>query len=109
MEQLNLNKILNRTEQEHFLKQKLREFELSKKNIQISRGFYVYGNPGTGKTEFVKRVLEDLDYSIIKYDAGDVRNKSIINTITSHNISDKSVLSMFQKKKQDLQQLLWMK
>lgn len=98
MEQLNINCILNRIYQEKFLKQKLMEFEATKANIQVSRGFYIYGNPGTGKTEFVNRVLEDLNYSIIKYDAGDVRNKSIINTITNHNISDKSVISLFQKK-----------
>ena len=98
MEQLNMNCILNRIEHEKLLKQKLMEFEANKENIQISRGFYVFGNPGTGKTEFVKRVLNDLNYSIIMYDAGDIRNKSIINAITKHNISDKSVISMFQKK-----------
>lgn len=102
MEQLNLNKILNRTKAATLLKQKLIEFEKTKQNISVSRGFYVYGNPGVGKTKFVINILKDLNYSIIKYDASDIRNKSIINKITKHNISDKSVLSMFGKKHQPM-------
>ena len=39
-----------------------------------------------------------MNYDIVKYDAGDIRNKSIIDTITKHNMSDKNVLSMLQKK-----------
>ena len=97
MEQLNINVILNREQEEKLLKTKLIDFEKNKQKTDISRGFYVYGYPGTGKTEFVKRILTDLNYSIVTYDAGDIRNKSIINTITRHNMSDRSVLSMFKK------------
>ena len=32
------------------------------------------------------------------YDAGDIRNKPVIETITKHNMSDKNVLSMFHGK-----------
>jgi hypothetical protein len=35
---------------------------------------------------------------MVKYDAGDIRNKSIIDLITKHNMSEHSVLSMFQRK-----------
>ena len=38
----------------------------------------------------------------ILYDAGDIRNKSIIDTITNHNMPDTNVLSMFKKKKRKL-------
>ena len=31
------------------------------------------------------------------YDAGDVRNKNVIETITKHNMSDRNVLSMLKK------------
>ena len=47
---------------------------------------------------FVMNILKELDYDIIQYDAGDIRNKSIIDTITKHNMSDKNIMSMFHKK-----------
>ena len=40
-----------------------------------------------------------MNYDIVKYDAGDVRNKSIVEHITKHNMSDKNVLDLFQKTK----------
>ena len=36
-----------------------------------------------------------MNYDIISFDAGDVRNKNIIENITKHNMSDKNVLSLF--------------
>ncbi len=38
-----------------------------------------------------------MNYDSIHYDAGDIRNKSIIDTITQHNMSDKSIISLFTK------------
>ena len=99
MDQLNLNLILNREEQEKILIDTLQHFELNKKNLLISRGIFVYGSPGIGKSYFVELILKKLDYDIIKYDAGDVRNKSIVENITKHNMADKNVLSLFKKQK----------
>ena len=98
MEQLNINHLLDREEQEKKLINSLNYFESNKQNILTKRGMYVYGAPGTGKTVFVEKILKKLDYDTIKYDAGDVRNKTIIEQITKHNMSDKNVLSLFQKK-----------
>ena len=39
---------------------------------------------------------------IIKYDAGDIRNKSIIDMITMHNMSDSNIMSLFNKKVQKI-------
>jgi hypothetical protein len=39
---------------------------------------------------------------MVKYDAGDIRNKSIIDSITQHNISDKNIMSIFQRKVQKI-------
>jgi len=39
-----------------------------------------------------------LDYDIINYDAGDVRNKALIDNIASNNISNRNVLHMMTKK-----------
>ena len=98
MDQLNLNLILNREEDEKLLIKTLKYFEENKKILLVSRGIFVYGAPGSGKSRFVELILKKLDYDIIKYDAGDVRNKSIIENITKHNMADKNVLSLFQKK-----------
>lgn len=98
MEQLNLNSILNRASEEKKLYECLENFEKNKKTMLIRRGIYVYGAPGCGKTRFVENILKKLDYDILKYDAGDVRNKSVIENITKNNMSDKNILSLFHKK-----------
>jgi DNA polymerase III delta prime subunit len=98
MEQLNINKILNREEQANSIKLILKEFEANKNNLLFKKGIYVYGDPGTGKTTFVTNILKELDYDIIKYDAGDIRNTSVIEDITKHNMSDKNIMSLFNKK-----------
>ena len=98
MNQLNLNAILNREENVTFIKQTLAMFEQNKSNNSIKKGIYIYGEPGTGKTTFIINILKELDYDIIKYDAGDFRNKSIIDTISQHNMSDKNIMSLFHKK-----------
>ena len=97
MEELNLNKILNREEQEKEIKNILKEFEANKNNLLFKKGIYVYGDPGTGKTTFVTNILKELNYDIIKYDAGDIRNTSVIEDITKHNMSDKNIMSLFNK------------
>ena len=92
MDQLNLNLLLDREECEQKLIDCLNNFEKNKKNVLTKRGMYIYGAPGTGKTVFVEKVLKKLNYDVIKYDAGDVRNKTIVDQITKHNMSDKNVL-----------------
>ena len=98
MELINLNTLLDRDEEVNKMKDILTNFEQTKHNLTTKKGIYIYGDPGTGKTTFVTNILKELGYDIIKYDAGDIRNKSIIDTITKHNMSDKNVMSMFHKK-----------
>lgn len=98
MEQLNINNILDREKDVAIIKNSLKIFESHKHDITLKKGIYIYGEPGTGKTTYVMNILKELDYDIIRYDAGDIRNKSIIDTITKHNMSDKNVMSMFHKK-----------
>ena len=80
----------------------LASFQKNKADLTFKRGIYIYGAPGTGKTEFVIRLLKELNYDMVKYDAGDIRNKSIIDSITQHNISDKNIMSIFQRKVQKI-------
>jgi DNA polymerase III delta prime subunit len=98
MEQVNINSVLGRDEEVKKIIEILKDFEKNKDNLTTKKGIYIYGEPGTGKTTFVNNILRELDYDTIKYDAGDIRNKSIMDTITKHNMGDKNVMSMFYKK-----------
>lgn len=98
MENLNINSILDRDEKSNTIKEILRSFEANKNNMLIKKGIYVYGTPGTGKTTFVSNILKEMGYDIINYDAGDIRNTSVIEDITKHNMSDKNIMSLFNKK-----------
>ena len=98
MEELNINTILAREDIVNNIKDILKEFELNKHNILFKKGIYIYGDPGTGKTTFISNILKELNYDIIKYDAGDIRNTSVIEDITKHNMSDKNIMSLFNKK-----------
>ena len=97
-----INTLLDRTGVEHEIKEVLRSFSANCRDMNFKKGIYVYGSPGCGKTEFVNRLLRDLDYDIIKYDAGDVRNKTMIDTITSDNVANCNVLNMMKGKIQKI-------
>jgi len=81
MEQLNMNAILNRVDNEKNLQDILTKFELEKHLMQTRRGIYIYGSPGSGKTWFVKEILKKLNYDVILFDAGDFRNKTLMQVI----------------------------
>lgn len=93
-----MNVILNRTQIENEIKQILTNYEENCKNIQFKKGIYIYGSPGCGKTHFVTSLLKELNYDVIQYDAGDVRNKTLIDTITSNNMGSQNVLHMMARK-----------
>jgi hypothetical protein len=94
---MNFNSILDRDAMAGKIKQILLDFTKNKSDLSVKRGIYVYGHSGCGKTEFVTRILNEMKYDIIRYDAGDIRNKSVIDTITKHNMSDQSVMSIFEQ------------
>ena len=98
MENIELNKILDRLNEEQLMKQLLLNFNKNNKDLTNKNNIYLYGKSGTGKTTFVMNLLKEMDYDVVKYDAGDIRNKSIIENITKHNMSDKNIMSLFHKK-----------
>ena len=98
METINLNKILDRENISKTIKDIICSFELNKQNKSYKRGIYIYGTPGCGKTEFIVRLLNEMNYDVIKYDTGDIRNKNIIEILKKDNMSDKNIISLFHKK-----------
>lgn len=97
MDELDFNNILGRQECVNKMKKALIDFQNNKKDLLQKRGIYIYGAPGSGKTSFAISVLEDLGYDIIKYDAGEVRNKGVIENITKRTMSDRNILNMFKR------------
>jgi hypothetical protein len=93
-----MNKIFNREHIENEICEILGNFEKNHKNTNFKKGFYIYGSSGVGKTTFVTDILKKLNYDIIHYDAGDVRNKALIENIASNNISSCNVLDMMHKR-----------
>jgi hypothetical protein len=97
MNDVNYNQLLNRGEEEKAFIDILSSFESNKNNLLFKKGIYICGNPGVGKTRFVLDILKKMKYDAVKYDAGDVRNKSVIDDITEKNMSDKNIVSLFNK------------
>ena len=93
-----LNTIFDREGVAQEIKTILSNFDADYKNTNYKKGFYIYGSSGVGKTMFITDILKTLNYDVIKYDAGDVRNKSLIDAIASNNISSRNVLDMMHKK-----------
>jgi len=94
----NMNEILERHHISLEIKEILNDFHANCRNISYKKGIYIYGPPGSGKTFFIMDILKELNFDAIKYDAGDVRNKTLIDTITCNNISSKNVLYMMNRK-----------
>lgn len=94
--------ILNRSQIKNDIITKINHFEQNKHMKSVKRGFYISGDNGTGKTEFVRSLLHELDYDILHYSACDMRNKSVIENLTKQNMSDVNVMSMFHKKKRKI-------
>ena len=78
MDNIDINSILERNNIISEITNFLDVFKNNKSNLAIKRGMYIYGPPGSGKTYFINSILKNLGYDILTYDAGDIRNKSII-------------------------------
>ena len=76
----------------------LSTFDEKCQETTFKKGIYIYGSPGTGKSHFVVQLLKELGYDAIVYDAGDVRNKSLFQTIDSNHLSNRNVLDLMNRK-----------
>ena len=59
MQSINYNSILNREAISLSIKNILMQFEQNKYNFTFKRGIYIYGAPGSGKTQFVINLLNE--------------------------------------------------
>jgi Cdc6-like AAA superfamily ATPase len=93
-----LDTILQREAIKRDIKSFLENFENTWKLNTSKKGIYLYGHPGSGKTYFITEILKQLDYDIIVYNAGDVRNKALFQTIDCNNVSNRNVLDLMSRK-----------
>ena len=98
MENLALNTILNRDILANSLISSIQNFFINRDKPASQKGVYIYGAPGSGKTEFVVRTLKNAGYDVVKYDAGDIRNKSIIENMTKNHVPDVNIMSLWNMK-----------
>lgn len=94
-----INTILGRTEIYTQICNILTAFDKNHTDITFKKGIYIYGAPGIGKTALVCSALTQLNIDAVKYDAGDIRNKALIESIASNNISNCNVLDMMRAKR----------
>jgi len=97
-----INTILCRNNLCDSIRNFLVDFEKNKNDLTKKRGIYLYGAPGCGKTTFIKNLLKDMNYDSLIYNAGDIRNKGVIENITKNNMTDVNVMSCFYAKKQNI-------
>ena len=98
MDDIDINKILNREKYITEIKDVIKKFESNPDDFQRIGGIYIYGETGIGKTFFVKTLLNNLNYDVINYDAGNIRNTSIIENITKDKFSNKNIYYLMQNK-----------
>ena len=99
---MNFDSILERTSLIKEIIDFLHHFETNKTNDLTKRGIYIYGYTGVGKSHLISSVLEKLNYDTIQFDAGDVRNKSMVEMLTTHNLSDNNILGIFKQIKKKI-------
>lgn len=96
MKEINYIDLFDRNEEKNRLLSFLSSF--SSNDISKTKGLYILGPPGCGKTQFVKTVIPSEDYDIIAYDASDIRTKSAIPEIIGTKLSNCNVLQLFSRK-----------
>ena len=98
MEKIDINKLLNREKYITEIRDIIAKFESDPDDYKRVGGIYIYGETGIGKTYLAKQVLNNLDYDIINYDAGNIRNTNVIENIAKDKFSNKNIYNLLQKR-----------
>jgi DNA polymerase III delta prime subunit len=94
MDEIDMNYIFERSILIENIRKILQDFD----NNSFKKGIYIYGPPGCGKTYMIFQILKSLDYDIISYNAGDIRNHSLFNEMDSNHLSNRNVLDLMNRK-----------
>ena len=99
MDKLDLNTLLNRKNIEKEIVNIINNFYINNENKNKNKnGIYIYGDAGIGKTKFINDIVKKLEYDIIYYDNTIIRNKQLIDSISSLNMSNNNIIGLFKKK-----------
>ena len=99
MENINLNKILNRENIINNIELLLEKF---KNNTIDKKGIYIYGNSGIGKTKLILDILKDKKFDIIYFDNTTIRNKFLLENTCTSNQGNINVYSMFKNEEKKI-------
>lgn len=97
-----MNTILGRDELTESFINTINGIFSERNNPLAHRGVYIYGSPGSGKTEFVIRTLKSHDFDVVRYDASDSRGKSTIETMTKQHMPEVNIMSMWNMKQKKI-------
>jgi hypothetical protein len=67
-------------------------------DLMTPRMIYIYGKECIGKTTFVKKTLEELNYEMIYYNSIHLKSSNMYQLFSRNNMSNTCILSAFQKK-----------
>lgn len=91
-----IDRALNRDPVRKRIQQIIYENEITTEN-GARKSIFLYGRSGIGKTSFIKDILREMDYDMIYYGAGDIRNKYMFDQIIKNTICSSNVMHMFHK------------
>jgi hypothetical protein len=97
MDEMNYTHFLGRTETETAIKTLLQQFPVVDKCCK--RNIYIRGKSGVGKTCFITRILEEMNYDVVHYETSETKNNTTIELITKNTITSNNVISSFRKEK----------
>lgn len=97
MDEMNYTHFLGRMEMEATIKRLLQQFPVVDKCSK--RNIYIRGKSGVGKTRFITRILEEMNYDVVHYETSETKNNSTIELITKNTITSNNVISSFRKEK----------
>ena len=90
----NIDNILNRNEIKNNIISILKNYNNDENN---KKGIFIHGNNGSGKTFFVKNLLNENGMDYIYFDGTDIRSSNFIENLYENNSSNMNVISLFNK------------